>query len=118
MGRVVHFEITADDMDRAKKFYQIFGWKLEDAGMGMEYLLARTGEGMGIDGAIMPRSYKPQPVIPWISVDDVDAMADKVKAAGGSLIGEKQTVPTVGDTLYCKDTEGNIIGMIQPLPRP
>jgi predicted enzyme related to lactoylglutathione lyase len=120
MGRVVHFEITADDVARAKKFYEIFGWKIADSGMpGADYWLADTGpeDDMGINGAIMPRKYKPQPVIHWVSVDDIDDMIEKVKAAGGKIIGEKQTVPNVGDTIYASDTEGNTFGMIQALPR-
>jgi predicted enzyme related to lactoylglutathione lyase len=118
MGRVVHFEITADDVARAQKFYEIFGWKIADSGMpGAEYLLARTGEDdMGIDGAIMPRSYKPQPVIPWIAVDDLDAMVEKVKKTGGQVAGEKRTVPGIGDTIYITDTEDNTVGLIQALP--
>lgn len=120
MGRVVHFEITADDVARAAKFYEVFGWKITNSGMpGMDYWLADTGpEGdMGINGAIMPRKYQPQPVIHWVSVDDLDEMIKKVEAAGGKIVGEKQTVPTVGDTIYATDTEGNTFGMIQALPR-
>jgi predicted enzyme related to lactoylglutathione lyase len=119
MGRVVHFEITADDVARARKFYEIFGWEMKDSGMpGAEYWLASTGDGEpGIDGAIMPRSYKPQPVIHWIGVDDLDAMVEAVKEAGGHVIGEKQTVPGIGDTIYAVDTEGDTFGMIEPLPR-
>jgi hypothetical protein len=119
MGRVVHFEITAEDTARAKKFYEIFDWKIEDAGMpGGEYWLAKTGEGeMSTDGAIMPKSYNPQPTIIWISVDNLDAMIEKVKSSGGKTVGEKQTVPGIGDTIYASDTEGNTFGMIQALPR-
>jgi hypothetical protein len=119
MGRVVHFEITADDVARARTFYEIFGWDITDSGMpGAEYWVAKTGEGgMGIDGAIMPRSYKPQPAIVWIDVDDLNAMIEKVKAAGGKMVSDKQTVPGVGDTIYAVDTEGNTFGMLQPLQR-
>jgi predicted enzyme related to lactoylglutathione lyase len=118
MGRVIHFEITADDTARAQKFYEIFGWEIKDAGMdGMEYLLAQTGEGEGIDGAIMSRNYRPQPVINWISVDDLDDMIEKVKTAGGKIIGDRHTIPGVGDTIYASDTEGNTFGMLQPAPR-
>jgi predicted enzyme related to lactoylglutathione lyase len=120
MGRVVHFEITADDTARAKKFYEIFGWQIADANMpGGEYWLTKTGEksDMGIDGAIMPRAYNPQPIIAWIDVDDLDAMIEKVKAAGGTVAGERQTVPGIGDTIYVKDTEGNTVGLIQAVPR-
>lgn len=119
MGRVVHFEITADDTKRAKEFYKIFGWEISDAGMpDAEYWLAKTGaqEG-GIDGAIMPRKYNSQPSIVWIDVDNLDSMIEKVKSSGGKIIGEKQTVPGIGDTIYIADTEGNTVGLIQPLPR-
>jgi predicted enzyme related to lactoylglutathione lyase len=118
MGRVVHFEITADNLERAKKFYQIFDWEIVDSGMpGAEYWLCKTGKDkMGIDGAIMPRSYQPQAVINWISVANIDEMIDKVKASGGQIMGDKQTIPEVGDSVYAKDTEGNIFGMLQPLP--
>ncbi|MGD1054258.1 MAG: VOC family protein [Candidatus Dormibacteria bacterium] len=119
MGRIVHFEITADDVPRARRFYEIFDWEITDAGMpGADYWLAKTGDGgMGIDGAIMPRAYNAQPSIVWIGVGDLDATIARVVAAGGSLVGERQTVPGVGDTIYAKDTEGNTFGIIQPLPR-
>jgi predicted enzyme related to lactoylglutathione lyase len=119
MGRVVHFEITADDVARARQFYAIFDWKITGSGMpDVEYWLVDTGEGeIGINGAIMPRAYNAQPVIHWVGVDDLDAMVEKVKAAGGQVQDEKQTVPGVGDTIYATDTEGNTFGMIQPLPR-
>ena len=76
MARVVHFEITADDVERARKFYEIFGWEITTSGMpGVDYWLAHTGEeGMGINGAIMPRAYNPQPVINWVGVGDLDDM--------------------------------------------
>lgn len=116
MGRVVHFEITADDTARARKFYEIFGWNMVDAQMpGAEYWLAKTGEGVGIDGAIMPRTYNPQPMINTISVDNLDDMIEKVKAAGGTVVGDKQPIPGVGDFIYAADTEGNTFGMLQPI---
>ena len=43
MDKVVHFHIPIDDMVRAKKFYSsIFGWKIVDTGMDMEYHLVNT----------------------------------------------------------------------------
>jgi predicted enzyme related to lactoylglutathione lyase len=119
MGRLVHIEITADDMARAKEFYKIFDWEIVDSGMpGADYWLAKTGEGEpGLDGAIMPRAYNPQPVIHWIGVDDLDEMIEKVKTSGGKILGEKHSVPGIGDTIYASDTEGNTFGMIKALPR-
>lgn len=119
MGRVIHFEITADDTARARKFYEIFGWKITNSGMPGEYWLAKTGEGNdGIDGAIMPREYSPtQPIRNTISVDDLDEMIKKVKAAGGEVDKELSPIPGVGRYVNATDTEGNRFGMLQPLPR-
>jgi predicted enzyme related to lactoylglutathione lyase len=120
MGRVVHFEIAADDIERAKKFYEIFGWEITDSGMpGMEYWLAKTGEkgSMGIDGAIMPRSYSAQPIRNTIAVDNIDEMIEKVKASGGKVTEQKNTIPGVGEYVNAVDSEGNTFGMLQPLPR-
>jgi uncharacterized protein len=119
MGRMVHFEITADDVARARKFYELFGWKMTDSGMpGTDYWLADTGSGdIRVNGAIMPRSYNPQPVIHWVSVDNLEEMIEKVKTAGGKIVGEKHSIPGIGDTIYASDTEGNVFGMIQALPR-
>jgi predicted enzyme related to lactoylglutathione lyase len=118
MGRVVHFEITADDTRRAVKFYQdAFGWKFEDSGMSdMDYQLAHTGDEdeMGIDGAIMPRTYHSQPVINTIGVENLEEALEKVKAAGGQLEGDIQPIPEVGRFSYVRDTEGNLLGVIQP----
>lgn len=118
MGRVIHFEIAADDTARARKFYELFGWKIEDSGMGegMEYWLVHTGPGEGIDGAIMPRSYSPkQPIRNTIEVDDLDAMIEKIKAAGGQVEGEKGLIEGIGYYINAFDTEGNQFGMMQPL---
>ena len=121
MGRVVHFEITADDTKRAAKFYsELFDWEMKNSGMpNMDYTLATTGDknDMGIDGAIMPRTYRQQPVINTIAVDDLEEILKKVKSAGGSIEGDVQDIPGVGKFCYIKDTEGNLVGLLQPLPR-
>ncbi len=60
-NRVIHFEVQADDIDRAKKFYEkAFGWKIsqmmkkEDG--GMDYWGIDTGTGPGINGGMYKRS--------------------------------------------------------------
>ncbi len=118
MGRVVHFEITAKDTRRAKKFYQIFGWNITKTGIeNVDYWLANTGDDkqLGINGAIMPLDYADQPAIIWISVDNIDDMIEKVRRAGGEIAGDKQMVPNIGETIYIKDTESNRVGLIRPI---
>ena len=116
MGRVSHFEITADDPKRAAAFYEkAFGWKIQDWGGPFAYLLATTGEKdeVGIDGAIMERTDHKQAVINTISVDKWEAGADAVKNAGGQVLQAKTAVPGQGYFAYCKDTEGNIFGIFE-----
>ena len=59
MPRVVHFEIAADDPDRATRFYQdVFGWQSSKWEGPEEYWLVMTGSPSepGIDGGIGRRS--------------------------------------------------------------
>ncbi len=124
MARVVHFEIHADDPERAIKFYQsVFGWRIEkwqsDAG---EYWMVFTGRDPepGIDGGLMrrrgPRPADDAPVNGYgctVAVDDLDKYVDAVVTAGGGIAVPKLAVPKVGWLAYAKDTEGNIFGMMQ-----
>jgi predicted enzyme related to lactoylglutathione lyase len=115
MPRVIHFEIHADDPERATKFYEkVFGWKIAKWGGPAEYWLASTGEDRepGINGAIMKRTKKGST---WntIGVPSVDDFLQKIKKAGGKVIQKKTTIPGVGYMAYCKDTEGNIFGIMQ-----
>ena len=116
MGRVSHFEITADDPERAAAFYRkAFGWEITDWGGPFKYLLATTGpkDAVGIDGAIMERTDHKQAVINTISVDTWEAGARAVADAGGSVLMDKTAVPGQGYFAYCRDTEGNVFGIFQ-----
>lgn len=119
MSRPVHFEIFANDTDRAAKFFSdVFGWKIESWGDDSNvYLMCSTGEGMGIDGAIAKKSeHVNQPVINAINVDSVDAYCEKVVAAGGVITMPKMAVPTMGWVAYFADLDGNIHGLWQTDP--
>ena len=117
MPTIVHFEIPADDPEKAIAFYrEVFGWKFESWGGPMEYWLATTGaEGEGgINGAIMRREHPGQSPINIIDVPDLDAFMDKIIALGGKQVTEKMPVPGVGWSAYAMDTEGNVFGLLQP----
>lgn len=83
-NRVVHFEITADDPDRAVAFYRdVFGWEISSWAGPAAYRLASTGsEGPGIDGAIMERSGYGQAVVNTIQVEDYERAAEAIRAGG------------------------------------
>jgi predicted enzyme related to lactoylglutathione lyase len=116
VGRVVHFEVTADDVERAADFYaKALGWRSEGSPFAEGYKMAATGEGSGINGAIMERKLQAQPTIVWVEVDDVNAAIESVRNAGGSTVNEKSTIPGQGQVIYVRDTEGNVLGLKQPL---
>jgi uncharacterized protein len=120
MDKVVHFEIPADDVARARAFYgSIFGWQLDDA-QGMDYTTVMTTpvneqhmptEPGAINGGMMQRTADtPAPVI-TIGVDSIDDALKKVEAEGGSVVRPRTPIPGMGAFAYLKDTEGNVIGL-------
>ena len=115
--RVVHFEITADDPERASEFYRrSFGWSIKNWGGPIDYWLVSSGDGPGIDGAITVRAHG-QAVINTIQVDGglEDAIA-RVVEAGGSQVGTINPIPGVGRFTYARDSEGNVFGIMEPQP--
>lgn len=114
--RVAHFEIPADDPERARKFYQdVFGWKIEKWEGPTDYWLITTGpEGEpGIDGGLMKRENPQQGTVNTIDVPSADEFVDKIVKAGGNVVVPKMTVPRVGYMAYCQDTEGNTFGIME-----
>jgi uncharacterized protein len=124
MPRVVHFEIHAGDPDRAVKFYEtLFGWNFQKWEGPMEYWMVITGpdDQPGINGGLMRRQGEidGQAVIAYVctvDVPDVDASVQTALANGGQVALPKMAIPGVGWLAYCKDTEGNIFGMMQNDP--
>ena len=115
-ARVVHFELPADDPDRAAKFYaDAFGWKVEKWGGPTDYWLVTTGEAPepGIDGGIGRRQDADDQITNTIDVPDLDAAVAAVEAAGGRITRARGPVPGVGWLAYAVDTEGNPFGMMQ-----
>ena len=121
MPRPVHFEVHATDLERAKSFYQtVFGWEFQRWNSN-PYWLIRTGEdGPGIDGGLTqrtgpePNGETPLTAFPiTIDVPDLDAYLSAVTRAGGSIVVGKSAMPSVGWLAYCRDTEGNVFGLIQ-----
>jgi predicted enzyme related to lactoylglutathione lyase len=120
MATIVHFEIPADDMERARKFYtELFGWKMENAGdpsgeAGGEYWLITTYDDKGtpaICGGMMKRQGPQHGPTNYVGVPSVDDTAKKLESLGGKIIMKKTTVPGHGYFVCCLDTENNIIAL-------
>jgi hypothetical protein len=123
MDKVVHFEIPADDVDRAKEFYgAIFGWQLQTMQMeGGEYTIAMTTpideqsqlptEPGAINGGLMRRDeHTPTPVI-TIEVDAIDDALQRIESQGGAVVRPRTAIPGMGAFGYFKDPEGNVMGL-------
>ena len=118
---IVHFEIPADDVKRAKKFYEkALGWKITDP-WKMDYWLVETKEKGkdGINGGLMPRKMPGQPFMNYISVESIDASLKKVEKAGGVVAMPKTEIGQgMGWIAAFKDPENNIMGFHESPKQP
>ena len=128
MDPVVHFEMAYDDATRLAKFYQAtFGWKMKGLGEQMgHYMLAGTtqasADGMPkkpgmINGGFFRRTpgVPDQPSV-VIAVTDLKKAMANVASAGGQVMGNPMDIPGIGAFISIKDSEGNRVGMLEPLP--
>ena len=127
-ARVVHFEVQADDLDRARSFYgDALGWTFEDYGAvaGSPYWGVITGstDDPGINGGLLQRpAPAPDPgqgtnaYVCTVQVDDFDATSEAILAAGGSIALPKTALTGMAWQGYFLDTEGNTFGVHQPDP--
>ncbi len=121
MSKVIHFELNAQDVSRAVEFYRnAFGWEISEWAGGPEYYLIKAGPGdePGIDGAIIPAPGKGPMTVVTIGVENIEESLERLRRAGGqTLSSEIQDIPGIGRFAYCLDTEGNQIGLLQPVMR-
>lgn len=123
-GKVGHFEIPADKVDRARKFYSAtFGWTMNEL-PDMDYTMVNTGpvdeNGMPkepgfIGGGIGKRGDPLAHPVVTIMVDEIDDAVKRIEKNGGKILKEKTPVGdgSMGWTAYFKDSEGNTVGLYQ-----
>lgn len=121
MAGVIHFEIMATEPTELATFYaDVFGWETSTWEGPVEYHLLETGDGPGVDGAIMPRDGPaPDPdadepmtgYVCTVGVDDLEAAMDAVVEHGGT-VGDARDVPGVGRHAYARDPDGNQFGLM------
>ncbi|HYY90910.1 MAG TPA: VOC family protein [Candidatus Dormibacteraeota bacterium] len=122
-SRVVHFEIPADNVERAKSFYkQAFGWDISQY-PGMEYhgiVTAETDQQTrmpkavgAINGGMTKRNNEVKSTVITVDVQDIDAALKSIEKLGGKTVQKKQPVADMGFTAYFKDPEGNVVGLWQ-----
>ena len=136
---IVHFEIPADQPERAARFYrELFGWDIqrwegsaeETEGMAdyrpenFEYWMVRTvptdEHGMparpGVNGGLMPRVVPGQAPVNYINVENVDQFVAKAERLGAKVLMGKSPVPRMGWFAQLTDTEGNVFAIWETDP--
>jgi uncharacterized protein len=121
---IVHFEIPADDPERAAEFYrELFGWDIKkyegSAAGGMEYWMVKTvptdADGRpvrpGVNGGLMRRMYPNQPPVNYINVENVDEAVSRAEQLGAKILMGKTPVPGMGWFAQLNDPEGNLIAV-------
>jgi predicted enzyme related to lactoylglutathione lyase len=116
-GTFRHFAINADDVGRAKAFYErVFGWTFQPWGPPDFFNTPDAGD--GVTAALQGR----REIAPGVritgfectlGVDDLAATIAAIEAAGGKIVGGPFTIPTVGQLAWFQDPEGNIAGAMQ-----
>ncbi|HME18202.1 MAG TPA: VOC family protein [Nitrososphaerales archaeon] len=122
-GKVVHFEIPANDVKRASAFYKdVFGWWTMDM-PGVDYMMLGGtkvsdkgvfSESGSINGGMMKRTKPFEHPIITIGVEDIDATLKAIEKKGGKTLRKKQDIgQDMGWTAYFVDPEGNLMGLYQ-----
>ena len=119
---ITHFEIPADNVERAKKFYEkIFDWKIEKH--DKDYYFVQTTE-VGedewtpkepgeINGGIVKRTMPGEPFTNYITVTSIDNITKTIEKNGGKIVVPKTKMGEWGWWAAFQDTEGNILGLYE-----
>jgi len=119
MGRVIHFEITSKEPEKAADFYQrVFGWRFDKWEGPIDYLLVTTGdEGEpGINGGLGPRGEEQPGIVNTIDVNDARKAVEMIEKVGGKILSPIHAVPGIGWNAYFVDPDGNQRGIMQDDP--
>jgi predicted enzyme related to lactoylglutathione lyase len=112
-----HFAINADDVQRAKTFYEdVFAWTFDPWGPPDFYQIKNAGH--GVLGALQQRreltpggrlaSYEAT-----LGVEDLKATIAAVEKNGGKIVMQPYRIDGVGELIYFEDSEGNLVGAMQ-----
>jgi len=125
LDKVIFFEIPADDLARARKFYgTVFDWKMNEI-PAMHYTQVGTVEAdrLGvrgtpkepgaINGGMVERGDSVKSPVIYINVKNIDEAATTIEKNGGKIIQPRTPVGNFGFAAYFRDTEGNVVGLWQ-----
>lgn len=116
-AKLTHFAINADNVDRARTFYET-ALELRFDAWGPPKFYRTQDAGEGITGALQQRReiVSGKPITGFentFAVSEIGATLDAVVKAGGRAVSEPFAIPGVGTLAFCEDTEGNVFGVMQ-----
>lgn len=115
MPTIVHFDIPADDQERARAFYEeLFDWRFEFLPTPVPYYLIETKDlngNPGIGGGMGKRGAPGQQISNFIGVESIDEYLEKVVKLDGKILLPKTPVHGWGYLAVCLDTENNTFGL-------
>ncbi|MGF1581354.1 MAG: VOC family protein [Gemmataceae bacterium] len=113
MPRFTQFEIPADDPEKLANFYRrLFDWQIEKVPVeGFEYWFCKTGEGPGINGAIVGKLTPDQTVMNYLPVENIQKWIDEALTLGGDIVVPKSPVAGMGWYAIVRDPENNMFGL-------
>jgi predicted enzyme related to lactoylglutathione lyase len=111
---VVHFEINAKDLKRAKEFYSsLFDWKIQDTSI-MNYGMVDSGVKIGINGGIgQVDPGKPAFATFYMQVEDPQAVLDKAVSLGANVVVPVTVVPDMVTFALFSDPDGCVVGLLK-----
>ena len=118
-GTFSWIDCATTDWEGGKKFYsELMGWTCEDIPMGDgTFYTMFKHDGLEVAGiSAIPKSMEGMPSHwnSYITVDDVDALAPKVKEFGGTIVAEPMDVFESGRMLILQDPTGATVSLWQP----
>jgi len=121
MPTIQHFEIPADDVERAKRFYDsVFGWKMKRMNnpvhTDLDYWMFETQDtagNPGLSGGMMKRQGTQHTITNYVTIPSIDEYVLKIEQAGGKVVIPKTPVPDMGFIVVFLDTENNMFGLFE-----
>jgi hypothetical protein len=121
MANIAYFQIPADDVGRARKFYQsLLGWRIEpdttlpDKSLQWQNIITGKPEEGAMNKGGLYKRMVPGPIMNFVIIEDFDRVLANVENLGGKIVMPKNEIKTVGLVAVIRDTEGNILGLLKP----
>jgi predicted enzyme related to lactoylglutathione lyase len=119
-NHIRHFAIHADQVERARGFYEaVFDWRFEAWGPPDFYLIhTGSAEDRGLQGALQKRQTSVsgsglRGFECTVGVDDLEDVLSRAVSKGAKILAHPFVIEGVGELAFIEDTEGNRLGIMR-----